>query len=869
MMDKNTKEPSIEERLTGSVTKGLDPNSPVQPDAELEGGEYLQYPDGVIQRVVGEKHEKDGVKMSMPDGTKILSARLNIKPKDISFLKKTFDIDLSSKDTYATAIGKYEKKIGLHKLNEEQEELFKILKKKSETASTPGTSRLNQEYLSLKIKGVEDQKKKLEPEHNTFFETVFNMQESYEKPEGKGKEFAYGGLSDKNFQNICTKYGISKEEGMQILDRVPKYAHGGPVKSNTQSAEEVGQNFAHMVRRDDTLGSKSEWVSPEEYASFKGVKTKLGLDASGFPLVGGTTSRYTDYIDKRESFAFGGLKKYGDGGFKTLSLKENLTGEDINTALKNKDITLDEANQLELLLTQPTTPSGDLVTTENVKVKGPDGKYVYYNDLPEDYKGKTRGVAAVAKFVSNYESTPTYKFSEVTGQASKDRLWSLIDMWGGLEGVTKENINSADKTTLDKIAGKLQDKVVNEVPELAVDYGLNVAPTRQGLEWLVKNKSIDPKEYPSLFKDGKPLRGSYESPEARAAFKEVVKNIPEEKMKEYAEANYKDNSWYFRSIAKKQVEFDNEDEYRKWLVDHKGDRVGESGFYKTDKEGAYAQPVLYKEKEFKNKEEADAWVKDRKLDGTYGSFYNGDESNIFERPKYPGMEEAVEPAKKGDEIKNDIIVGNKKYPRLFASPDQNPLPPSPMDPHLMGETRLGRIDPIRIGVETQMQQASEALRFVTQQYDHLPPEQRAAAIASAQVNIQKSINDSITQANGINAANVASSELFNIGQADREQEAGLRNKLSFEQRQFTAKAKTEEELRNYYDRLTEISVNDFKNNQNLNLLETFSPNYSLDYSGAGISYNPSSNYQIGAGNSGEEFMKQEIARQMAASNSKK
>ena len=59
--------------LTDEVITGLPVGSSVQPNAELENKEHLKFPDGEIQRVAGNPHKKGGVKMYIPDGTKILS----------------------------------------------------------------------------------------------------------------------------------------------------------------------------------------------------------------------------------------------------------------------------------------------------------------------------------------------------------------------------------------------------------------------------------------------------------------------------------------------------------------------------------------------------------------------------------------------------------------------------------------------------------------------------------------------------------------------------------------------------------------------------------------------------------------------------
>jgi len=195
----------------------------------------------------------------------------------------------------------------------------------------------------------------------------------------------------------------------------------------------------------------------------------------------------------------------------------------------------------------------------------------------------------------------------------------------------------------------------------------------------------------------------------------------------------------------------------------------------------------------------------------------------------------------------DIVDGivppaTKNYPRLFGSPNQTPLPPSAMEAHLLNNVRLERIDPTRIGIETELQQASDSIKAGTEALSHLPPNQRAAAIVGLQANVQKGINESIHKANIVNAQNQSSAELFNIGQAGREEQIRGNNLLSFEQRQLTAKANTEEEVRSYYDQLNKIHVNNFRNNQDLNLINKLAPNYT--YNGSTLDFTPEGEFKL-------------------------
>lgn len=257
----------VEKLLSGEVIKGLSDKSQIEPTAELEGDEHLQFPDGTTQKVVGPPHEKGGVKMDIPDGTKILSKSIYLEKKDIKNLNKKYDLKLTTEDTYASALDKYIKKIGLSKLYKEQEDLFSILKKAKQNTSSEGTSRVNEEYLSKKIKDVEQRKQPLENEKSMFFDVLFNKQEFYKKPEDQAETFKYGGVTKATFEKMCAKYNMTPEEGMAVVG-MQRFDNGGEFQSKT------GKDLYNELQTNTSL-------KPEEF------KKKISEANSNGTLAGG------------------------------------------------------------------------------------------------------------------------------------------------------------------------------------------------------------------------------------------------------------------------------------------------------------------------------------------------------------------------------------------------------------------------------------------------------------------------------------------------------------------------------------------------------------------------------------------------------
>ena len=126
----------------------------------------------------------------------------------------------------------------------------------------------------------------------------------------------------------------------------------------------------------------------------------------------------------------------------------------------------------------------------------------------------------------------------------------------------------------------------------------------------------------------------------------------------------------------------------------------------------------------------------------------------------------------------------------------------------------------------------------------LPPQQRAIALAQFQATKNSQLNEAAQSANVINAQNLASVELFNIGQLDRSDAANNVNKLGYEKNILTAQALTREDWKNYYDDAINRAMNKFQVRSNLGLLSSMTPDVKLNADMAGVSYDDENGWQI-------------------------
>ncbi len=654
VIDKHT--PKLEELLTGEIVKGLDPHSKIKPNSEIEKNEYMQFPDGTTQKVVGQKHETGGVKMNIPDGTKIVTNSINLTPKQVKQIEAKYKVPVSTKDTYATVIDKYLKKIGLTKLAEEQEEVFEQLKKVLNSEVEKSTLSINKEYLSKKINDIEKRKEDKQKEKAEFFNVVFDMQEEHKASTDKYKSdegFKFGGVSDRNFEAVCKKFGITKAQGEKMM----KY--GGDYRKFKDGGEP------------DDLFKGDEGIT-KQYNYIKNLAQKP-------EFIDNLYKKYEEAFESKEKQSSNYYKVRGTDKYKKLSKQEVVENfikmQERNLALKAHGV---DYKKIQNRASDKNTSKylkdfikENKLDQKGIEIPGYDQTaqeqlaYIAFNDLVEDYKTNP----------DNYSNVPELKVFKASPIGIGDEKWG------------QKNISRADGIYTDTTAGQISEVDFEQIKETPV------SPTEP-------------------------------------------------------------------------------------------------------------------EKQEEKKEE------DRELGKTEG---------IVDKTKLPRK---------------------PNVPRLFFTPDQSALPPSPMEAHLKADVRLGRIDPVRLGIEGQLQQSATQRQFMSEQLDSLPPALRASALANLLSTDQASTNKAILDTNVVNAQNQAQAELFNIQQADQESLYSANNALDFEARQMKAKANTEEELKRYYDYNRKVNINNFQNQQRLNLLDSIYPDFDLDFMGMTAQFDPSSEWTL-------------------------
>lgn len=216
-----------EQYMTGEYTTGSE-NRPY--NAEVEAGEYINK-DGLTQKVVGNKHSRGGEKMNLEDGTIVISDKGRIGAANARALAIQTGMKLKAGDTFAQVLDIYTKRIGLDKLNKEQEDLFKQLKKVQGKGSQT-TQDLNNDFLNMKIQETEEKKQQLLQMREQMVQVLFEMQENAKQP------------------NI-------KQDG-----EVPKYAEGAVINGNDPTKPIQDEKYIPVVIKSgrSVLGGSGEGI---------------------------------------------------------------------------------------------------------------------------------------------------------------------------------------------------------------------------------------------------------------------------------------------------------------------------------------------------------------------------------------------------------------------------------------------------------------------------------------------------------------------------------------------------------------------------------------------------------------------------------
>ena len=232
--------------LTGEYIYPLPKSMEDNANVEIEKGEYVSTPDDVgPMEAKGNRHEDGGTPVDLPEAH-IISDYRTIDDDFASYVRENYGIRATEKDTYATLLDRYKKKIGLSEKYDDQERVFKRLEKNKDVKDK-NTSELNKSILSKYVNDNQKEIDELEVQFRSFADIVYNKQEESKRQEKIDAFFRDGGKVDLNAVRKQAKaLNVSESDAKnwiydEYVKRVRKMAEGGPTKEQIEWGKKVQQ----------------------------------------------------------------------------------------------------------------------------------------------------------------------------------------------------------------------------------------------------------------------------------------------------------------------------------------------------------------------------------------------------------------------------------------------------------------------------------------------------------------------------------------------------------------------------------------------------------------------------------------------------
>lgn len=274
--------------LTGEFITGVSPNNTsVKPNSEVEKNEHIVTPEGESMKVLGKTHEKGGENIELQEGDMVISDNLKLKGDNAKLLREKFDIKVKAKSTYAEAVDKIYKEIGLTKLIKEEEKILSRIKEEQKETKDGTTQSLNLQFLYKQRDKVADKKEKLEEERLKALKTVFTLQEQSKPVEDKNQEEEYqdGGpklspYAKLMFTGTPAQQAFARQNMSAYFNPEGEYYeanHSG--ESSEKHLEKMRPIFEKMVEEgmidlennEDTVEDKNPNLSPYAITMFTGT----------------------------------------------------------------------------------------------------------------------------------------------------------------------------------------------------------------------------------------------------------------------------------------------------------------------------------------------------------------------------------------------------------------------------------------------------------------------------------------------------------------------------------------------------------------------------------------------------------------------
>lgn len=211
--------------LTGEYLYPLPKSMEDQANVEVEKGEYVEQPGEAPMEAMGQKHADGGTPVSLEESTKVITDDTTIEPDSAKYIRDTYGIKATPKDTYATLMDRYKAKIGLKSAYDDQKKALEKLKK-NDKIDDENTRRLNASVLSKAINDSNDTVNGLEGRFTDFANVIYKEQEDRKMKKDEDTYFAKGGEIDNIISRSMKEYGLTEDDVAEAKKELLKKVAG-------------------------------------------------------------------------------------------------------------------------------------------------------------------------------------------------------------------------------------------------------------------------------------------------------------------------------------------------------------------------------------------------------------------------------------------------------------------------------------------------------------------------------------------------------------------------------------------------------------------------------------------------------------------
>lgn len=211
--------------LTGEYLYPLPKSMEDQANVEVEKGEYVEQPGEAPMEAMGQKHADGGTPVSLEEGTEVITDDTTIESDFAKYIRDTYGIKATPKDTYATLMDRYKAKIGLKSAYDDQKKALDKLKK-NDKIDDENTRRLNASVLSKAINDSNETVNGLEGRFTDFANVIYKEQEDRKMKKDEDTYFAKGGEIDNIISRSMKEYGLTEEDVAEAKKELLKKVAG-------------------------------------------------------------------------------------------------------------------------------------------------------------------------------------------------------------------------------------------------------------------------------------------------------------------------------------------------------------------------------------------------------------------------------------------------------------------------------------------------------------------------------------------------------------------------------------------------------------------------------------------------------------------